>query len=220
MPSLVLIDDHPLFRAGLKSALALQPSLSVLGEAADFASGREAVERASPEVVVLDLIIPGGGGLALGRTLIADRPQTRILMLSATSDTNTVDEALHAGIAGYASKTQSIDEIVEAILEVAAGRSYLAPAFALEAERIPEASSPELGSLTARERQVFGLTVDGLSSIEIGNRLSISRRTVETHRARILRKLHVRGAVGMVRLAAQWGLLPPNSVESRPEPIG
>jgi DNA-binding NarL/FixJ family response regulator len=220
MPSLVLVDDHPLFRAGLKSALALQPSLTVLDEADDFASGREAVERAGPEVVVLDLIIPGGGGLALGRALMAAHPETRILMLSATRDTSTVEEALQAGISGYASKTQSIGEIVEAILEVAAGRSYLAPALALETERLPEESSPELASLTPRERQVFALTVEGLSSVEIGNRLSISRRTVETHRARILRKLHVRGAVGMVRLAAQWGLLPQNTVENRSEPVG
>ena len=123
MPTVTLIDDHPLFRTGLRSALALQPTLVIASEASDAESGQRAVAESNPDVVVLDLVIPGGGGLGLGRDLLANRPETKILILSASTDTSQIGQVFAAGMLGYASKTQPISEVVEAIHEVAQGSS-------------------------------------------------------------------------------------------------
>jgi two-component system invasion response regulator UvrY len=207
MPTVTLIDDHPLFRTGLRSALSLQPSLVVASEASDAVTGRRAVEQTNPDVVVLDLSMPGGGGLGLGRELLSRRPETKILILTACTDASEVGRVFAAGMLGYASKTQPISEVVEAIHEVANGRRYVAPGLSAEAAADSEGVAPELRRLTLRERQVFALTVEGLSSRVIGTRLSISPRTVETHRARILHKLDAHNVVDLVRIASRLGML-------------
>lgn len=213
MPTVALIDDHEVFRSGLSSLLALEPPLRVVAEAGDADSGLQAIEAARPDVVVMDLSLPGSSGVALSRELLRRQSNLKILALSASIESVRVAEAFDAGILGYAVKTQSAPEVIEAIQQVAAGRPYLAPIFSPEA--IEEArraqreaeGRPSLEILTHREREVFDLTVQALSSDAIGRRLSISRRTVETHRSRILRKLGCRNATELAILAARLGVL-------------
>jgi DNA-binding NarL/FixJ family response regulator len=209
MPTIALVDDHPLFRMGLRSALTQHGGLSVLVEAGDAKSAAPAIAAAAPDVVVVDLKMPGGSGVMLTRELVGSRPGIRILALSASVDDEEIAEAFEAGMRGYAIKSQPVSDIVEAIYMVAAGRTYLAPAISpavLEGRKGRRAPAA-LRCLTRREREVFDLTVEGLSSELIARKLFISHRTVETHRSRILHKVGARGTVELVRIAARLGLI-------------
>ena len=210
-----LIDDHQLFRQALKAVLGAAPGIQVVGEASDADQALRSVEEGQAEVVVLDLMLPGVSGVSIARELTR-RTRCRVLALSMAAGETHVADALAAGVHGYACKTQPIEELIEAIRTVAAGGRYLAPQvsgfaspdFSRERRGIPSARSP-VASLTGREREVFELTVTGLTTRAIAERLVISPRTVETHRSRILRKLDARSAVDLVRIAASAGLLSP-----------
>jgi len=204
--TVALVDDHRLFREGLRNLLAATPDVRVVAEASNSEEAFAAVNGTRPEVVVLDLMLPGMSGAAVARELLKTDPRRRMLALSMCEDDAHVSDALQAGVLGYASKRQSAAEVVEAIRTVARGERYLAPELAGVVQTPRPVPSP-LASLTAREREIFGLCVTGMASKEIARQLHISPRTVETHRARILRKLDARSAVDLVRLAARWGLL-------------
>lgn len=213
MTTVALVDDHRLFRQGLRSLLSLQKDMQVVAEASNAREAYEAVERTAPEVVVLDVLLPGVTGIEVARELLRKNPQQRLLALSMVHDEPYVAQALDAGMLGYAVKEQSMDDVVEAIRSVAQRRQYLAPGISRSVfddvrsqPRRTEVAS--LATLTAREREVFDLTVGGMASADVAKHLHISRRTVETHRARILHKLHARSATDLVRMAARWGVLP------------
>jgi RNA polymerase sigma factor (sigma-70 family) len=214
MLTLALVDDHPLFRAGLRSALSWQPGFLVVAEASDAESAILMVEQSRPDLLLLDLGLPGMTGVELGRELVLRRSKTRILALSGSTTDERIAEAFESGIMGYATKAQPIADLVDAILAVADGRRYLPPFFSaasVDAHRRRQAQSrllqAELARLTARERQIFDLTVQGLHSESIGLQLGISRRTVDTHRSRVLTKLGAHSGMDLVRLAARLGLL-------------
>lgn len=209
-----LVDDHRLFRDGLRALLEAQSDIRVVGEAADGHEAPSMVRETRPDVVVLDVLLPGMTGIEVARELLREDPSRKLIALSMVRDEQHVAQAFDAGMLGYASKEQSVQEVVTAIRTVAARQRYLAPTISRVAVedyrrmRGNEQSSP-LSSLTRREREVFDLTVAGAVTAEIARRLVISRRTVETHRARILRKLNAHSATDLVRLAARLGLLPP-----------
>lgn len=213
MATVAIIDDHALFRAGLRSLLAREPGLDVVAEAAEANTAYQAVETAKPDVVILDVGLPGANGITVGRELVRRTPQTRILALSMYSDAEHVTQAFEAGILGYATKAQPASEVVDAIRTVAQGRRYLAPSLSpamlddYQSQRRSGPLASPLRALTSREREIFDLTVRGLSNEAIARQLGISRRTVETHRSRILRKTHAHNAMDLVRLAAQLGIL-------------
>ena len=159
-------------------------------------------------------MLPGVSGIGVARELLREDPKRRVLALSMVADEAHVADALQAGVLGYACKSQSAAEVMEAIRTVARGETYLAPqvsGFVVSDYRRlrngPEAARSPLATLTAREREIFELCIQGNPTAQIAKQLGISPRTVETHRGRILRKLNAHSAVDLVRLAARWGLL-------------
>jgi two-component system invasion response regulator UvrY len=211
MLRLVLVDDHRLFREGLRALLGDQPDLRVVGEAADAEGTYPLVAAARPEVLLLDVGLPGPGGISVTRELKRRGADARILMLSAHADGDLVAQALAAGALGYSLKTQPIGDVVDAIRSVGRGERYLSAALARCAQAAEPSSSVRapgpLFALSLREQEIFGLLVHGFGNDAIGAHLCISVKTVETHRAHILKKLGVHSLVELVRLAARHQLL-------------
>jgi DNA-binding NarL/FixJ family response regulator len=211
--TLLLADDHQIVRQGLQAILKTEPDFRLVGEAADGPETLRLVERLRPDVLVLDLMMPGLNGMEVARQVARRAPQTQIVMLSMHANEAYVVEARRVGARGYVLKESGADELIRAIREVAAGRCYLSPPLSEEGLGIytlrgatPPADPYE--SLTLREREVLQFTAEGLSGTEIAERLHISPRTVETHRANVMRKLAVRNQKELVRYAVQRGILP------------
>lgn len=209
MPTtLALIDDHRLFREGIRALLSGRSDLKVVAEASDAAEAYEVVAATAPDVVLLDLSLPGVSGLEVGRELLKQHPQQRILALTMLRGQRHIAQAFEAGFLGYATKDQPSDELLAAIHAVQRRQRYLSPALSAV---VPLDSGSPLARLTRREREIFDMTVGGINTAKIAAQLGISRRTVETHRARVLHKLDAHSAVDLVRLAAGLGLLPADS---------
>jgi DNA-binding NarL/FixJ family response regulator len=211
---LSIIDDHTMFRDGLRAVVAATTDLKIVSEASEARGAYAAIEKEEPDVVVLDLALPGASGISVARELLRRDARRKIFALTMYLDEEHVAQALEAGILGYASKEQPAPEVLEAIRTVARGRSYLSPLISrfvvdeyLRLRRGGGTEDTPLRMLTQREREIFDLTVRGLSNDRIADELNISKRTVETHRSRILKKLSVHSASDLVRLAARHGLL-------------
>ena len=205
-----LIDDHPIVRQGLRNLLQTEPSLSVVGEADDGIAGVELVLRARPDVLIVDLMMPGLNGLDLIRQVLKSQPKLRILVLSMQSADSYVVEALGCGAAGYVLKETGPSEIIQAISAVVAGERYLSPKLS---ERLLNASSGKkkisdpYETLTPREREILHLVIEGNTSPQIAKRLVLSPRTVELHRSRIMKKLDLHNQTDIFRYALERGLL-------------
>jgi DNA-binding NarL/FixJ family response regulator len=208
----LLVDDHAVMRAGLRALLAAEPDVEVVGEAA---TGEEGVERAAqlvPDVVLMDLSMPGYGGLAATRRITAAGLPCRVLVLTLHGEEEHLLPVLEAGGSGYVTKDCADRELLEAIRVVAGGDVYLDAGSARELVKNfrlprPEPQDAPLSRLSAREREVLTLTAEGYSSAEIGGRLGISGKTVETYRERLMDKLGLRHRSELVRLALREGLL-------------
>jgi len=211
--TIVLADDHAVVRQGLRALLDVEPGFSVVGEAADGLIAMRLVEQLRPLVLVVDLMMPGLGGLDVTRQVTRKaRSRTRVVILSMHASEAYLLEALRNGASAYVLKDASSTELNQAIREAAAGRRYLSSPFSdttIEAylRKAKDAASDPYESLTRREREIFHLAAEGLSSVETAERLFISRRTVDTHRARILRKLGLRSQAEIVRYALGRGIL-------------
>jgi DNA-binding NarL/FixJ family response regulator len=210
--TIVLAEDHRIVRQGLRAVLGAEPDLRVVGEAADGPEALRVVGRLRPDVLVLDLMLPGLGGLDVAREAARRWPRTRTVVLSMHANEAYVVEALRAGAAGYVLKDESAGELVRAIRAAAAGRRHLSSLISEEALRAYEARATErladpYDALTLREREVLRLTAEGHSGAEVARRLFISPRTVETHRANLMRKLGVRNQKELVRFAVRRRLL-------------
>lgn len=203
MTTVLLVDDHPLFRLGVQTLLSREADLQVVGMAANVAEAEALAAELQPDVIVSDVVLPDASGIALARRLLSQRP-TRILGLSVLDEPIRIAEMMRAGATGFALKIQTMEEIVEAIRDAAAGRRYLAPSIRDHVEQLTSNTLP-LERLTNREREVFGFLVKGESNAEIGERLGIAVRTVDTHRQRVLKKLDAHSIADLVRLAARWG---------------
>jgi two-component system response regulator NreC len=208
---LVLADDHPLVREGLRALLESDPDFSVVGQADDGVEVPSMVESLRPDVVVLDLMMPGRSGLEVTREL-AQRPEAPLtLILSMHENEAYVFEALRSGAAGYVLKQAPAAELALAIRAVASGARYLSPPLterALEAYVRRAGGQPDpYDNLTAREREVLALAAAGHSNADIATRLFISRRTVESHRGRAMRKLGLRTHVELVLFAVRRGMV-------------
>jgi DNA-binding NarL/FixJ family response regulator len=202
----VLIDDHLLFRQGMRAVLEGRTEATVVAEAANAAEGYAAVAATNPDVVLLDLLLPGVNGITALRELIRREPNRRVLMLSQVTSEDFVSQAFSAGASGYALKEQGMDEVIDAITTVHRGKRYLAPRFPTGLLDQARTDGP-LASLSSREQEVFDLLVRGFSNDGVAAELHISRKTVETHRSHILKKLDVHSVVDLLRLAARHGLL-------------
>ncbi len=210
---IVLADDHPVVRHGVRSLLQAEADFAVVGEAADGIETVQLVERVQPEVLVVDLMIPGLNGLEVTRQVKQRSPQTRVVILSMHANEPYVLEALKNGASGYVLKDSSGTDLVHAVRQVVGGQRYLSPPLserAVEAymQKSQETAFDPYEALTDREREVLQLAAEGLSNPDIANRLSISPRTVETHRANLMRKLGLKTQTDLIRYALKRGILP------------
>lgn len=210
---LLLVDDHPVVREGLRALLEAEPDLAVIGQAEHGDEVAGLVDQLHPDVVVLDLMIPGRSGLDVIEDLAERSPATRVLVLSMLQNDAYVSRALDQGASGYALKQAEASELPRAIRDVAAGRRYLSPALSERAIKAYAGSrrSDSDDTLTPREREILVLVAEGHTSAAIAERLFISPRTVETHRAHFMRKLCLRTQVELVRYALHQGILPPDA---------
>ena len=193
-PSVVIVDDHELFRAGVRSELAAH--VEVVGDADGVESAVPAILATEPDVVLLDVHMPGGGGVEVIRQVAKVRPEQRFLALSVSDDSKDVIAVVRAGARGYVTKTISGPELTDAIGRVAEGDAVFSPrlaGFVLDAFAAADAPSidPELDQLTAREREVLQHIARGYMYKEIAHRLGISTKTVEAHVSAVLRKLQL-----------------------------
>lgn len=210
--TILLADDHHVVREGLRALLEAEPDFEVVGEAADGLEAVQMTVRLKPAVVLLDLMMPGLNGLEVTRQVSRQSPQTRILILSMHGNEAYVLEALRNGANGYLLKESRKSEMVQAVREVAAGRRYLSTPLSQRAIdtylETREASLDPYETLTTREREVLQLAAEGNTNAEIADRLSISPRTVEVHRANLMRKLVLSSQADMVLYAAWKGIIP------------
>jgi two-component system, NarL family, response regulator NreC len=206
--SIVLADDHQMVREGLRSLLEDVEGFKVVGEAADGRAVAPMVAELQPDVLVLDLMMPGLNGLDIARLVCSRKPHPAVVVLSMHSNEAYVLETLRAGALAYVLKDAGVDCLIQAIHSAVAGIRYLsAPlneaAIEAYATRLGSAASDPYQLLTAREREVLQLTTEGQSCTEIADRLFISARTVENHRANLMRKLGVRNQKELVRYAVE-----------------
>lgn len=208
---LLLVDPHTVVRDGIRAFLASRHDLSILGEAGDGIRALELADRLRPRVVVTELTLPRLAGIEVVRRLCES--DASVLVLSGCDSRSSVEQALRAGASGYMPKTGDGKELVQAIEVVRDGRRYLSPSVA---EQVVDsiAHGPQKGAsglmlLTAREREVLQLVAEGLSSKEIAAELSLSTKTVESHRANLMEKLGIRKVSGLVRFAIRERLVAP-----------
>jgi len=209
----LIVDDHPVFREGLRQCLEARKTVRVLATAA----GGEAMWRAlqahgRPQIVLMDVEMPGEGGIELTRALHEQHPEIRVVMLTAFSDSERVFAALKAGAVGYLLKNVSPDEIRATVARAAAGEPMLSGEIAgrvlreFERERTEDRFRQQLAALTAREEEILKLLATGESNRGIGKRLGISEQTVKNHVASIFRKLQVNDRTKAALLAVKLGL--------------
>lgn len=202
----LLADDHALLREGLKALLGANADIEVVAEAADGRAALRLVREHAPDVALLDLAMPELNGIEAARLVAEKHPATRSVILSMHSTSEHVFRALAAGAAGYLLKESAAGEVAAAVRAVHAGRRYLSRALAAYD---PDTSGPgPLESLSARERQVLQLVVEGHSSAAIAERVHLSPKSVESYRSRLMKKLGVADVVGLVKFAVQHGLTP------------
>ena len=209
---IVLADDHPIVRQGLRALLEAEADFRVVGEAGDGLEAVALVERVKPDVLVLDLMMPGLAGLEVARQTKQRSPRTRVVILSMHADESYVLEALTAGASAYVLKKSTASDLVKAIRDAIAGRRFLSPPLSdhlIDAyvERAKGAPLDPYSTLTPREHEVLQLAAEGHTNAAIATRLSISPRTVEMHRASLMRKLGLQNQVELVRYALQRGIL-------------
>jgi RNA polymerase sigma factor (sigma-70 family) len=209
---ILICDDHPLFRQGLRRVLETVADFVVVGEVERGDDVLPAVRTTQPDVAVLDVELPGGSGIAAAEHLQAEAPGVRVLMLSGFGEPTRVRAAFRGGAGGYVLKNASAPEIIEAIRQVAAGRTALAPSVAeavaasLRVEPEEERMRQRLATLTEREREVLRLAAEGASNARIGKRLFISEGTVKNHVSHILRKLDLEDRTQAAVAAVRYGL--------------
>jgi len=218
--SVLVADDHPLMRAALSACIEAEPDLALVGEAGDGLAAVELAERLRPDVVVMDLRMPGLDGISAIRRLTghAAQPAHRILAITTFDLDEYVFEALRAGASGFLLKDATAQELVHAVRVIAAGDALLAPAVTRRlldrfAERAPRArpNPPELGGLTGRERDVLALAARGLSNTAIAQTLRVAPSSVKSHLAHVFAKLGLASRVQLVIFAYEHGLVTPGS---------
>ena len=198
----VIADDHPLYREGVARSLAADPAISVVGEAQDATSAAEMTEALKPDLVLLDLSMPGGGGLAALRRIMTMPEPPRVAMLTASEEDDDVMQALRAGALAYILKGVGSRELVGVVKDIASGQSYVSPSLAakiLNAMRTGAAqartNANPIDELSRREEEILKLVADGKSNKEVGRALELQEKTVKHYMTSILQKLHVRNRV-------------------------
>ena len=209
MIRVLIVDDHELLRAGLRSRLEREPGIAVVGEAETTERAVLVARRLQPDLIVLDLLLPRRSGDDVIPELANVAPQARVLVVSSQAAPSSVRRALSAGAAGYLSKSSSDRDLVAAIRLVADGAGYVAPE--VGAKLVNPNGSAALEPLSERERDILHLLALGYRNQEIGKKLFISVRTVDTHRAHIMRKLQLETRAELVMFALANGVIGPDA---------
>ena len=211
---LLLADDHAVVRSGLRMLLEAQPDMEIVAEAEN---GRETIEKVlafQPDIVLMDIEMPGMNGIEATRKIKEESPETAVLALTMYEDDQYFFEMLKAGAAGYIPKRAAPDALVNAIRTVKKGEVFLYPSMAaylvedyLQRDEAPEEDEADVVDLTRREREVLVLIAEGLSNGEISEKLVISIKTVDRHRENIMRKLNIHNRIDLVKFALKKGMI-------------
>ena len=211
----LLVDDHALVRAGIRALLEALPRVEVVGETGDGLAAVQLATELAPDVILLDITLPGLNGLEVAARVARLGSGTRVLMLSMHASPEYAARAFAAGAAGYLNKDSAFDELAAALDAIGAGRRYLCraidPAQVALFERQAANGGSGIDRLTPRQRHILQLVAEGFSRREIAERLFVSVKTVETHRAQIMQRLDIHDVAGLVRFAIRHGLLPPEA---------
>ena len=211
---ILLVDDHALVRAGMRSLLRDLPDIEVVAEASDGVEALAAAERERPDVVLMDIAMKGMNGLEAAARLRERLPGVKVVILSMHTSEEYVLLALRAGAAAYLIKDSATSELALALKSVMRGETYLSPAISRQVvdgyvQRVGAGAGPD--PLTSRQREVLKRIAEGRSTKEIAYELNLSVKTVETHRAQIMERLGIRDVAGLVRYAMRAGLVPPET---------
>jgi DNA-binding NarL/FixJ family response regulator len=211
--TLVIVDDHQIVRDGIKAMLLCHKEINVIGEAADCIELYTLLEQNQPDIIVLDISMPGKTGVEITRELIEKNPETKILILTANTDEQSIMDSIKAGAAGFLNKDTSREEFISAIKSIYHGEGYFGEKLSkiiyrsyiqhIKSVREPE---KEIG-LSEREIQIVKLFSEGLSSKEIADKIFLSPRTVETHKSNILEKLNLKNNIELVKYAIKNGII-------------
>ncbi len=207
--TLLIADDHPLFRAGVRQAIQAVPAMTIVAEAGDGDTALHQLELLKPDVAVLDIRMPKRTGIQVVRELGKKKLQTGIIFLTMYDDEETFNEAMDLGVLGYVSKESVVNDVVHAIETVASGRHYISPGLMdLMVGRRERASSfekekPLLNTLSPTELKILKLIAESKTSKEIADELFISQRTVENHRTHISQKLNIHGSYSLLKFAIE-----------------
>jgi DNA-binding NarL/FixJ family response regulator len=210
----LLADDHPLLRAGIRSLLEEMEGVEVVAEAADGREALSLIKAHRPEFLLTDIAMPGVGGLDLTEQVGRDHPQIKVIILSMHKDEEYVRRAVLAGAAGYLLKDSDTEELGLALRAVARGETYLSPAVSTRLladyrKQVSATSGPAAGNLTPRQREILQLIAEGMTTKAIASRLGISSKTVEWHRSLLMERLGIHDVVSLVRYAMRMGLIAP-----------
>jgi len=209
MIKVMLVDDHDLVRTGIKRLLEDHPDIKIVGEATSGEQALELVTENDPDVVLMDINMPGIGGLEATRKLLQRKPKLKIIMLTMHEDDMFAQRLLKAGAMGYLTKGAKVDEILQALQAVMANQRYLCPSIAqqIALSQMGEEESSPFDSLSERELQVLLMMMDGQSISVISEKLCLSPKTVSTYRTRLYAKLGVQNDIELARLALQFGVV-------------
>ncbi len=213
--NIVIIDDHPLFRAGLKSIAESHKSISVAGEAGNAKDGMEIIKKIKPELAIVDISLPDKNGINLSSELLQIFPDLKILIVSMHAKIDYIAEAFQAGAKGYITKDSASDRLIQGIETVLGGEYFLDSSvshhvieqlmkFPVKQAKITDS---EYGKLTPREQEILRLLAEGENTKQIGDYLCISPKTVENHRTNIMNKLDIHSTMDLVKYAARLGLI-------------
>jgi DNA-binding NarL/FixJ family response regulator len=213
--TILIIDDHPLFREGLKALIGRHPGFDVVAEAGTAAEGLELVADLKPDVAVVDISLPDQSGIELTRRIRSRQSQTQVIIVSMHDKIDYITEAFQAGATGYVVKESAVERLIQGLQAVSRGEYFLDSSLSQGVvKRLVDFPAKEAritdrgyGALTAREQQILRMVAEGRTTKDIAAELCISPKTVENHRANIMEKLNLHSTIDLVRYAAKLGLI-------------
>ena len=211
---ILIVDDHTMLRSGLRQALSQQPDVTVVGEAATASAALKLAKELQPDIVLMDVHLPGTNGIEASKQILELRPGTKVIIFSSDASKPLVDEALEIGVCGYLPKSGSVEELVQAIDSVMSGKLYISHEVSSELlssyrSQLRGEPLPNSPALTDREKQLLRLVAEGRRNKEISSELNLGIKSIEAYRSRLMKKLGCSSSAEMVRYAVREGIAKP-----------